>query len=189
MLSFKPGWVFSHKQKDKTPQCHGAHSLVQLLKSCLVMSDSMQTPWGLAYQAPLFMGFSRQEYWRGLPFLPPGDLPDPGIEPKFPTLRADALPSEPPGKPSNTMDCYKKCHSPWPSNLLPSLQPKYMAPLNSPHKRKRVPEKHLFLLYWRRQSLWLCGSQQAVENSSRDGNTRPPYLPPEKFVCKSRSNS
>ena len=89
MLSFKPGWVFSHKQKDKTPQCHGAHSLVQLLKSCLVMSDSMQTPWGLAYQAPLFMGFSRQEYWRGLPFLPPGDLPDPGIEPMslmFPAL-------------------------------------------------------------------------------------------------------
>ena len=47
-------------------------------------------------------------------------------------------------------------------------------------KSKRVPEKHLFLLYWLCQSLWLCGSQQTVENSSRDGNTRPPYLPPEK---------
>ena len=43
---------------------------------------------------------------------------------------------------------------------------------------KRVPGKHLLLLYWLCQSLWLCGSQQTVENSSRDGNTRPPYLPP-----------
>ena len=56
-------------------------------------------------------------------------------------------------------------------------------------KKKRVPEKHLFLLYWLCQSLWLCGSQQTVENSKRDGNTRPPYLPPEKSVCRSRSNS
>ena len=56
-------------------------------------------------------------------------------------------------------------------------------------KSKRVPEKDLFLLNWLCQSLWLCGSQQTVENSSRDGNTRPPYLPPEKSVCRSRSNS
>ena len=44
------------------------------------------------------MGFSRQEYWNGLPFPSPGDLPNPGIEPRSPALRADALPSEPPGK-------------------------------------------------------------------------------------------
>ena len=44
------------------------------------------------------MGFSRQEYWSGLPFPSPGDLPDPGIEPGSPTLEADALTSEPPGK-------------------------------------------------------------------------------------------
>ena len=56
-------------------------------------------------------------------------------------------------------------------------------------KHKRVPEKHLFLLYWLCQSLWLCGSQQTVENSERDGNIRPPYLPPEKSECRSRSNS
>ena len=47
------------------------------------------------------MGFSRQEYWSGLPFPSPGDLPDPGIEPGSPTLEADALTSEPPGKPNN----------------------------------------------------------------------------------------
>ena len=57
------------------------------------------TPWTVAYQAPPSMGFSRQEYWSGLPFPSPGDLPDPGIEPRSPTFQADALTSEPPGKP------------------------------------------------------------------------------------------
>ena len=57
------------------------------------------TPWTVAYQASLSMGFSRQEYWSGLPFPSPRDLPDPGIEPESPALQADALPSEPPGKP------------------------------------------------------------------------------------------
>ena len=56
-------------------------------------------------------------------------------------------------------------------------------------KSKRVPEKHLSLLYWLCQSLWLCGSQSTVENSSRDGNTRPPNLPLEKSVCRSGSSS
>ena len=57
------------------------------------------TPWTVAYQSSLSMGFSRQEYWSGLPFPSPGDLPDPGIEPRSPALDADALTSEPPGKP------------------------------------------------------------------------------------------
>ena len=56
------------------------------------------TLWTVAYQASLSMGFFRQEYWSGLPFLSPGDLPDPGIEPGSPALEADALTSEPPGK-------------------------------------------------------------------------------------------
>ena len=57
------------------------------------------TPWTVAYQDPPSMGLSRQEYWSGLPFPSPGDLPDPGIEPRSPTFQADALTSEPPGKP------------------------------------------------------------------------------------------
>ena len=57
------------------------------------------TPWMVAYQAPLSTGFSRPEYWSGLPFPSPGDLPNPGIEPGSPALQTDALPSEPPGKP------------------------------------------------------------------------------------------
>jgi len=52
------------------------------------------TPWTVAHQAPLSMGFSRQEYWSGLPFPSPGDLPDPGIKPWSSALQADCLPSE-----------------------------------------------------------------------------------------------
>ena len=57
------------------------------------------TPWTVVYQAPPSMGFSRQECWIGLPLPSPGDLPHPGIEPGSPALWADALPSEPAGKP------------------------------------------------------------------------------------------
>ena len=64
------------------------------------------TPWTVAYQAPLSMGFSRQGYWSGLPFPSPGDLPDPGIKPRSPTLQAEALPSEPPGKPIYSLTTY-----------------------------------------------------------------------------------
>ena len=57
------------------------------------------TPWTVAHQAPLSMGLSRQEYWSGLPFPSPGDLPEPGIKPWSPALKADSLLMEPPGKP------------------------------------------------------------------------------------------
>ena len=56
------------------------------------------TPWTVTCQAPLSVGFSRQEYWNGLSFLSPGDLSDPGITPESPALQVDSLPSEPPGK-------------------------------------------------------------------------------------------
>ena len=67
------------------------------------------TLWITACQSPLSMGFFRQEYWRGLPFPPPGDLPDPGIEPMSPeppVLQADSLPVELSGKPHQYMDYY-----------------------------------------------------------------------------------
>ena len=57
------------------------------------------TLWTVACQAPLSMGFSRQEYWSGLSCPPPGDLPDSGIKPGAPALQVDSLLSEPPGKP------------------------------------------------------------------------------------------
>ena len=56
------------------------------------------TPWAIARQASLSMGFSRQEYWSGLPFPSPGDLPNPGIEPVSPVLVGESFTTEPPGK-------------------------------------------------------------------------------------------
>ena len=64
-------------------------------KSCLTLA----TPWTVAQQFRLSMGFPRQEYWSGLPFPSPRDLPDPGIEPRSPVLQAVSLPTEPQGKP------------------------------------------------------------------------------------------
>ena len=72
---------------------------------CVCVCESLShvqlfaTPWTVAHQAPLFMAFSRQEYWSGLPFPSLGDLPNSGIEPESPALQTDSLPSEPPGKP------------------------------------------------------------------------------------------
>ena len=68
---------------------------------CLVtQSCPTLCPWTVARQAPLFMGFSRREYWSGLPFPSPGGFPDAATEPGFPALQAGSLPSEPPGKPT-----------------------------------------------------------------------------------------
>ena len=60
------------------------------------------TPWTVALQAPLSMGFSRQEYWTGLPFPPPGDLSDPGIKVTSPALAGGFFTTETPGNPINT---------------------------------------------------------------------------------------
>ena len=60
------------------------------------------TLWAIAHQAPLSMGFSRQEYWTGLSCPPQGDLSNSGIEPRSPLLQVDSLPTEPPGKPHLT---------------------------------------------------------------------------------------
>ena len=69
-----------------------------------VVSNYFATPWTVAHQAPLSMGFPRQEYWSGLSFPSPGYLPDPGIEPGSPAFQADSLPSEPPEKPIESSD-------------------------------------------------------------------------------------
>ena len=67
------------------------------------------TSWTVACQAPLSMGFFRQEYWSGLPFPFPGDLPDPGIEPKLPALAGRFFITEPAGKPSSYCSYAVKC--------------------------------------------------------------------------------
>ena len=75
--------------------------ITQILKfevKLLICVWPFATLWTVAYYTPLSMGFSKQEYWSGSPFPSPEDLPDPGTEPRSPTLQADALPSEPSGK-------------------------------------------------------------------------------------------
>ena len=96
------------------------------------------SPWTIAHQSPLSMGFSRQEYWSGLLFPSPGDLPNSGTEPESPVLQADALLSEPPGKPlkrkgpsffcTAVRGCkVSKCCSPWCGTLLrPGKAPQCM---------------------------------------------------------------
>ena len=71
------------------------------------------------------MGFSGQNYWSGLPFPSPGDLPDPGIKPSSPALQADSLPSEPPGKPRTTV---------WPNNPTPGHI----------HREKPSSKRHMY---------------------------------------------
>ena len=72
---------------------------IRLLFSCYVVSNSLATPWTGACQPPLSMGFSRQEYWSGLPLPSPGNLPNPKIEPTSPTLAGRFFTTELPGKP------------------------------------------------------------------------------------------
>ena len=104
-VSWNPLEIFHVQAKVRVPGSRalplkGAQSAPwSACVSCSVMSDSLR-PVDSSHQAPLSMGFSRREYWSGLPFPSPGDLPESGIEPGFPVLQADSLPSEPPGKTS-----------------------------------------------------------------------------------------
>ena len=82
--------------KDTENEAYNSFGGGLVAKLCLTLA----TPWTVAHQAPLSMVFSRQEHWSVLPFPPPGDLPDPGIEPGFHALQADPLPTELQGKPN-----------------------------------------------------------------------------------------
>ena len=71
-------------------------------------SDSLRPLWTIAHQAPLSMGFSRQEYWSGLPFPSPGDLPNPGTEPTSPAWQVDSLPLSQQGSPESSIERIKR---------------------------------------------------------------------------------
>ena len=100
-------------------------NLVKVKVKSLSHVQLFATPWTVAYQAPPSMGFSRQECWSGLPFLSPGDLPDLGIKPRSPTLQADALLSEPPGKCGSiqlsSLSLVRLFATPWTAVLQASL--------------------------------------------------------------------
>ena len=103
MLSFKPAYSLSSFVKrllssSLLSAIRMASSIVDMKVKLLSCVWLFATPWTVAYQASLSMGFSRQEYCSGLLFPSPGDLPNPGIEPWSPALQADSLPAEPPGK-------------------------------------------------------------------------------------------
>ena len=78
---------------------HAEWKKVKVKVKLLSHARLFATPWTVAHQAPLSIGFSRQEYWSGLPFYSPGGLPNPGIKPGPPALWEDSLPFELPGKP------------------------------------------------------------------------------------------
>jgi len=84
------------------------------------------------------MEFSRQEYWSGEPFPSPGDLPDPGIEPRSPVLQADSLSSDPPGKPEreemvySLLFCFSKNFKDWCPTILPQMLSKDVVPDHHP---------------------------------------------------------
>ena len=86
---------------DTIELCRGGKTLAQQDCCCLVTKScpTLAIPCAIALQAPLSMGFPRQEYWSGLLFPSPGDLPDPGTEPQSPELANGFFPTKPPGKP------------------------------------------------------------------------------------------
>ena len=100
-------WSQGHKAQQSWVPCMLAQVLLKKVAITAIKKKKklsrvwlLATSWTTAYQVPPSMGFSRQEYWSELPFPSLGDLPDPGIETRFPTLQADTLLSEPPGESS-----------------------------------------------------------------------------------------
>ena len=88
-------WLASEKTAMYSESNHVGGGIALVAKLCWTLA----TPWTVARQAPLSMGFSRQEYWIGLPFPSPGNLPNPGIKPGSPALQTVSEWTEPPGNP------------------------------------------------------------------------------------------
>ena len=130
-------------------------------------SLTLVTPWTVACRAPLSMGFSRQEYWSGLLFPSPEDLPHPDIKPGFPTLQADSLHTE--------------------LHLILAKRPR--SDIHWIIEKSREFQKDIYFCFIDYAKAFDCVDQKKLENYSRDGDTRAPYLPPEKPACRSRCNS
>ena len=107
-------------------------------------------PWTVVYQASLSMGFSRQEYWSGLPFPSPGDLPDPGIEPMSPALQADALPSDPffTSEPPGMLPLVVRIRQSMHLRKIPWLAPPVVASDWSPTMFTQKPDSVICAYHW-----------------------------------------
>ena len=99
--TLQPWILMNNNLINNSIKKQGFRSMQILCTKSLSCVGLFATPWTVARQAPLSMGFSRQEYWSGLPCPPPGDHLHPGIKPRSPTLQADSSPSEPPGNDTN----------------------------------------------------------------------------------------
>ena len=148
-----------------------------------VVSDSFVTPWTVAHQTPLSMGFPRQEYWRGFSFPPPGDLPDPETELKSPALAGGFFTTEPLGKRMTPVYCTVDSVQYQEKSTLEESQEIWLFEFKG---RGRKTSISALLSMQKPLTVWITKN---VENSERDGNTRTPDLPLEKFVCRSGSNS
>ena len=121
LLQVSRGWLYSSAGKI-SPEKMNSQDIMHKCCGCYLFAqlyDSFAISWTVACQAPLSMGFSRQEYWSRLPFPFPEDLLNLGIEPTSPAWQADSLPSEPPGKP--TMN-YRKEHFHILAQLLTAME-------------------------------------------------------------------
>ena len=102
ILRIKRMWYSRGLTKQVKKECLSSSGTIKTRSEvkCLSLShfQLFVTPWTVVHQAPLYMEFSKQEYWSGLLFPTPGDLPNPEIEPRSPALQAVSLPSEPPSK-------------------------------------------------------------------------------------------
>ena len=141
-------------------------SCFHIVFSCSVVSNSLWL-WTVARQAPLSMGFFRQEYWIGLPFPSPGDLPDPSIEPASPALQADSLP---------ILSCWES-----PSCFHIVYYIYYRIPLSTHTKEQEEqggggePMTILLGLPWTYISIWRITDIFTILSSTSTNNT---YLPP-----------
>ena len=118
--------MLSHVRLSVTPwtvACQASLSTKSKSESCSVVSDTLRP-----HELIQSMKFSRPEYWSGKPFPSPGDLPNPGIEPRSPALQVDSLPAEPQGKPKNTR---VGCHA-----LLQRIFPTQGSNPGLPHCKK-----------------------------------------------------
>ena len=147
------------------------------------MVSGSATPGTAAYQVPPSMGFSRQEYWSGLPFPAPGDLPNPGIEPRSPALQTDTLPSESPRKPSSEQSvCEEGMELPVSRNSPPPAgSPTAQVSSHTVHleRASRAQASRLFPIQFQRPR-----SKDHCASDLPGINQRSPRYPPlGQFIC------